>query len=129
MLTDNQKLLARNGIVDLLKEAHIQMMQYQNYIHPNWAIIAGDIVRAARRLQQSRANEFMNSQHEAKERNKALSEEKKKEVFERTAKAMDKLDDSSDLQQELYEKAKGMGLKVRSTMKVETLQKKIEEAS
>ena len=114
-MTDTDRLEAKNKAFELLKEAHIEIWMHQNEIHPNWAIIAGDIARAAKRLHQGRANELLASPEAAKQRLRDASREIGMEALQTP-------------QEKLYAEAKAMGLKVRKTMKVETLERLIAEA-
>jgi|DEB0MinimDraft_6_1074348.scaffolds.fasta_scaffold34223_2 hypothetical protein len=114
-MTDTERLRNKNELFDLMKEAHIGIWMYQNDIHPNWAVIAGDIKRAGTRLHQARAKEFMASPQAAKDRLKEAIHEIVKEPVQTP-------------QEKLYAEAKAMGLKVRKTMKVETLERLIAEA-
>ena len=114
-MTDTDRLEAKNKAFELLKEAHIEIWMHQNEIHPNWAIIAGDIARAAKRLHQGRANELLASPEAAKQRLRDASREIGMEALHTP-------------QEKLYAEAKAMGLKVRKTMKVETLERLIAEA-
>lgn len=117
-MTDTERLEAKNELFELLKEAHISIWMHQNEIHPNWAVIAGDIMRAGRRLHQARANEFMASPETAKQRLRDAI----RELVSASKEAL------QTPQERLYAEAKAMGLKVRKTMKVETLERLIAEA-
>lgn len=120
-MTDLERQEKRNEIFDSLKEQHIKIFQFQGEIHPNWALVASEVARVAKRLIPHRGPELLASPMLAKERIEA-----ELKAFNAEAKAPKAPADNEKA--ELYQKALVMGLKPRKNMKAETLKKLIEKA-
>lgn len=119
-MTDQEKANIKGEIFDSLKAIHVKMFQYEGEIHPNWALLAQETARVARRLMPHRGPELLSSPQEAKLLRDANIVTSNGGVDVKT--------DSTDSREALYQKAKDMGLKVRKNMKAATIQDLIENA-
>jgi len=124
-MTDTEKREIKDEVLGYLLAAHEIMFTHTKALHGRWAVVAREIAKAGKMLDNRSGANFANTPQRIRAKKAQAKMEKSKQVKKPTAKPKT----FGTPQEELYNKAKGMNLRVRSTMKVETLQKLIDEAS